>query len=103
MALPSNTTRQTLRVLYELADSDEPLGSTDIARRTGIKANAALRSLVTLEATGLATRIEYSTKYTRGPMVLHLVMALLGKYRIRTASVPLLRKIVMEVGEPLTL
>lgn len=98
-----NTTRQTLEVLYELSGSDEPVGAAEIARRLNIGSSAAHRSLVTLKAAGLASRKEYSAKFTVGHMVHQLVMALLRRYPIRTEALPVLRKIVIELGEPLAL
>jgi DNA-binding IclR family transcriptional regulator len=99
----ADTVRQDLNILRLLCTLNEPTGVADIARQSGTRVSTALRALATLEASGYAERVDYSTKFIPGQLTAQLVIALFERYRIRSASLPFLRQLVFETGEPVTL
>jgi len=95
-------TVRAVAVLDTLADGGE-LGTTDVARRTGISASTASRQLGTLVRVGLVEYLPESGRYRLGVRVLRLATAVLGRLDVRDAGRPYLEKLVHEVGEAGTL
>lgn len=71
----------------------------ETARQLGLNTSVAHRALATLEATGFAERINYSSKYRAGQKTSILVSAFLEGYGIREPSIPILRQLVLDTDE----
>lgn len=93
------TTRYALKVLGVLCQASEPVSIAKTARRLGLNTSVAHRALATLEATGFAERISYSSKYRAGQKTSILVSAFLEGYGIREPGIPILRQLVLDTDE----
>jgi IclR family acetate operon transcriptional repressor len=95
-------TVRAVAVLDALADGGE-LGTSDLARRTGISASTVSRQLGTLARLGLVEHLPASGRYRLGVKVLRLANAMLGRLDLRDVARPHLERLVDEVGEAGTL
>lgn len=95
-------TLRAVAVLDALADGGE-LGTTDVARRTGISASTVSRQLGTLTRIGLVEHVKATGRYRLGIRVLRLANALLGRLDLRDIARPELENLVHAVGETGTL
>jgi IclR family acetate operon transcriptional repressor len=95
-------TVRAVAVLDALADGGE-LGTSDLARRTGISASTVSRQLGTLARLGLVEHMPASGRYRLGVKVLRLANAMLGRLDLRDVARPHLERLVDEVGEAGTL
>jgi DNA-binding IclR family transcriptional regulator len=95
-------TVRAVAVLDALADGGE-LGTTDLARRTGISASTVSRQLGTLSRLGLVEHVPATGRYRLGVRVLRLANAVLGRLDLRDVARPHLEQLVHEVGEAGTL
>lgn len=95
-------TVRAVAILDALAEGGE-LGTTDLARRTGISASTVSRQLGTLVRLGLVEHVATTGRYRLGVRVLRLANAVLGRLNLRDVARPLLEELVHEVGETATL
>ncbi len=95
-------TVRAVQVLDALAEGGE-LGTTDIARRTGISASTVSRQLGTLARLGLVEHVPASGRYRLGVRILRLANAVLGRLDLRDVARPNLEELVRQVGETATL
>ena len=95
-------TVRAVQVLDALAEGGE-LGTTDIARRTGISASTVSRQLGTLARLGLVEHVPASGRYRLGVGILRLANAVLGRLDLRDVARPKLEDLVRQVGETATL
>ena len=95
-------TVRAVAVLDALAEGGE-LGTTDLARRTGISASTVSRQLGTLTRLGLVEHVQATSRYRLGVRVLRLANAVLGRLNVRDAARPHLEELVHTVGEAGTL
>ena len=95
-------TVRAVQVLDALAEGGE-LGTTDIARRTGISASTVSRQLGTLARLGLVEHVPASGRYRLGVRILRLANAVLGRLDLRDVARPKLEELVRQVGETATL
>jgi DNA-binding IclR family transcriptional regulator len=95
-------TVRAVQVLDALAEGGE-LGTTDIARRTGISASTVSRQLGTLTRLGLVEHAPASGRYRLGVRILRLANAVLGRLDLRDVARPNLEELVHQVGETATL
>ena len=93
---------RAVQVLDALAEGGE-LGTTDVAKRTGISASTVSRQLGTLVRLGLVEHVPASGRYRLGIRVLRLANAVLGRLNVRDVARPRLEALVAEVGETATL
>lgn len=93
---------RAVAILDALAAGGE-LGTTDVARRTGISASTVSRQLGTLARLGLVEHIPATGRYRLGIRVLGLANAVLGRLNLRDVARPSLEHLVREVGETATL
>ena len=89
-------------MLDALAEAGE-LGTTELARRTGISASTVSRQLGTLTRVGLVEHVSATGRYRLGIRVLRLANAVLGRLDLRDIARPLLEDLVRTVGETGTL
>ena len=95
-------TVRAVQVLDALAEGGE-LGTTEIARRTGISASTVSRQLGTLARLGLVEHTPASGRYRLGVRILRLANAVLGRLDLRDVARPRLEELVHRVGETATL
>jgi DNA-binding IclR family transcriptional regulator len=95
-------TVRAVEILDALADGGE-LGTTDVARRTGISASTVSRQLGTLTRVGLVEHVPATGRYRLGVRVLTLANAVLGRLNLRDVARPHLEELVRAVGETATL
>jgi IclR family acetate operon transcriptional repressor len=95
-------TVRAVSILDALADGGE-LGTTELARRTGISASTVSRQLGTLSRLGLAEHVATTGRYRLGVRVLSLANAVLGRLDLRDLARPHLEALVVDVGETATL
>ena len=95
----SSSSVRALRILDEVARSDQPLTVTQIARALGLPAGTVFRSLDALLRTGLAARYRSSARYVPGPAAERLQRSLIANFPIREVCIPYLRQIASISGE----
>ena len=95
-------TLRAVAILDTLAEGGE-LGTTDVARRTGISASTVSRQLGTLTRVGLVEHVAATGRYRLGVRVLRLANAVLGRLDLRDIARPHLEDLVHTVGETGTL
>ena len=95
-------TVRAIEILDALADGGE-LGTTDVARRTGISASTVSRQLGTLTRAGLVEHVAATGRYRLGIRVLRYANAVLGRLNLRDLARPHLEQLVHAVGETATL
>lgn len=95
-------TLRAVTILDALAEAGE-VGTTDLARRTGISASTVSRQLGTLTRVGLVEHVPSTGRYRLGIRVLRLANAVLGRLDLRDIARPHLEDLVRTVGETGTL
>ena len=95
-------TVRAVEVLDALADGGE-LGTTELARRTGISPSTVSRQLGTLTRVGLVEHVTATGRYRLGVRTLRYANAVLGRLNLRDVARPHLEELVHEVGETATL
>lgn len=95
-------TLRAVALLDALAEGGE-LGTTDLARRTGLSPSAASRQLGTLVRVGLVEHVAATGRYRLGIKLLRLANAVLGRLNLRDVARPHLEELVEAVGEAATL
>jgi DNA-binding IclR family transcriptional regulator len=95
-------TVRAVEILDALAAGGE-LGTTDVARRTGISASTVSRQLGTLTRVGLVEHVASTGRYRLGVRTLRYANAVLGRLNLRDLARPHLEQLVHEVGETGTL
>ena len=95
-------TVRAVEILDALADGGE-LGTTDVARRTGISPSTVSRQLGTLTRVGLVEHVTATGRYRLGVRTLRYANAVLGRLNLRDLARPHLEELVHEVGETATL
>jgi IclR family acetate operon transcriptional repressor len=95
-------TVRAVAILDALADGSE-VGTTELARRTGISPSTVSRQLGTLTRLGLTEHAPATGRYRLGVRVLRLANAVLGRLNVRDVARPQLEELVHAVGETATL
>jgi len=95
--------QRAFAVVDVLAESENELGTNEIARRTGVNASTVSRLLATLTAEGVVEYVPDSGKYRLGPRLLQLGNLVLGRLDLRTIARPHLQALVDSTGETATL
>ena len=95
-------TVRAVEILDVLAEGGE-LGTTDVARRTGISPSTVSRQLGTLTRVGLVEHVAATGRYRLGVRTLRYANAVLGRLNLRDLARPHLEELVHQVGETATL
>ena len=95
-------TVRAVEILDALADGGE-LGTTEVARRTGISPSTVSRQLGTLTRVGLVEHVAATGRYRLGVRTLRYANAVLGRLNLRDLARPHLEELVHRVGETATL
>ena len=95
-------TVRAVEILDALAEGGE-LGTSDVARRTGISPSTVSRQLGTLTRVGLVEHVASNGRYRLGVRTLKYANAVLGRLNLRDLARPHLEELVHQVGETATL
>ena len=95
-------TVRAVEILDALADGGE-LGTSEVARRTGISPSTVSRQLGTLTRVGLVEHVTATGRYRLGVRTLRYANAVLGRLNVRDLARPHLEELVHQVGETATL
>lgn len=95
-------TVRAVEILDALADGGE-LGTSEVARRTGINPSTASRQLGTLTRAGVVEHVPATGRYRLGVRTLRYANAVLERLNLRDLARPHLEVIVRQVGETATL
>lgn len=95
--------QRAIAVLDTLAAAGHELGTTEIARRTGVNISTVSRLLSTLAGSGLVQHLPATGRYRLGIRVLHLASAARETLDIRTLVRPFLEEITALSRETATL
>src|SRR5436305_10785596 len=95
-------TGRSLAILDVLAEAG-PLGTNEIARRTGSTASTASRQLGTLVEAGLVEYVPATGGYRLGIRLVELASAVLARLDLRVIARPHLEALVAAVDETATL
>lgn len=90
-------------VLRVVAESDGPLGVSEISRHLGLPASTIYRALMTLEESEYIVRHQNMPRYELGPMPQLLNRALVHRFKLHAASRPVLRALAEKTGETVSL
>lgn len=93
---------RSLAILDVLADAG-PLGTNEIARRTGTTASTVSRQLGTLVESQLVEHLPENGRYRLGIRIVELANSVLARLDVRTVARPHLEALVAAVGESGTL
>src|ERR671939_428456 len=80
-----------------------PLGTNDVARRTGLNPSSASRQLATLVDRDFVAHDDETGRYRLGSRLVELGNAALGQVDLRALARPELRSLVERTGETATL
>jgi IclR family acetate operon transcriptional repressor len=94
---------RAVALLEALAAAGGPLGTNELARRTGINASTVSRVLATLLEAGFVEREPGAQRWQLGLRLVHLGNAALARLDLRDLARPLLEQLVRETGETATL
>jgi DNA-binding IclR family transcriptional regulator len=94
---------KAIGLLDALAEAGEPLGTNELARRTGVNPSSVSRLLATLTAGGLIQHVPATGRYQLGPRLLYLASATLAQFELRDLAQPHLRALSEVTGETATL
>jgi len=94
---------RALAVLDALAEEPAELGTTDIARHTGINASTVSRLLATLADAGLVEHVHATGRYRLGLRLVQLGNAVLARLDLRGLARTELETLVAATGETATL
>jgi len=94
---------RALDVLEALANGDEPLGVTELARRVGATKSAAYRILANLERRGYVSKYAATARYTLGTRLAFLGHQSLGSFDVRQAGRPVLEDLARQFQETVNL
>lgn len=94
---------RAIAVLDQLAASDSPVGTNEIARRTGISASTVSRLVSTLAAGGLVEHDGDTGRYRLGVRLVQLGNAVASQLDVRERARPHLEALASATGETATL
>jgi IclR family transcriptional regulator, acetate operon repressor len=99
----NSSASHVFRVLRFVAESDEPSGVTEIARRLSLGVSTVFRALVTLEESGYIQRHHNTPRFEIGTMPHLLKRALYNRFPLHAASRQDLRILAEQTGETVSL
>jgi DNA-binding IclR family transcriptional regulator len=99
----NSSASHVFRVMRFVAEIDEPLGVTEIARRLNLPVSTVFRALATLEESGYIQRHNNAPRFEIGTMPHLLKRALYNSFPLHSASRPHLRALAEQTGETVSL
>jgi len=99
----SSSAARTLGVLNHVAQSERPIGVTEIARSLSLSPASVFRSLDALLRAGLISRYRESSRYVSGPTAERLRRSVVARFRLREICLPYLRQLASISGDAVSL
>jgi DNA-binding IclR family transcriptional regulator len=99
----NSSASHVFRVLRFVAEGDEPLGVTEIARRLNLPVSTVFRALATLEESSYIQRHNNAPRFEIGTMPHLLKRALYNSFPLHSVSRPHLRALAEQTGETVSL
>ena len=90
---------RALNILEVLADRDESVKLTELARMMGLDSSTVYRLLSTLRVHGYAEQDHRDRKYHLGPKAIELGQKALQKFTLRSKGAPFVRELAAKTGE----
>ncbi len=90
---------RALNILEILADRDQSIGLTELARMMGLDSSTVYRLLSTLRVHGYAEQDHRDRKYHLGPKAIELGQKALQKFTLRSKGAPFVRELAAKTGE----
>ena len=90
-------------VLQLLVKTDKPIGVLEIGRTLSLPPSSVHRALVSLEESRFASRGLDMSKYVPGPMIHHLLRAMLNRYEVRQEAYECINAIAEWSGQTTSL
>lgn len=100
---PLVTVQRAVAVLETLAETSDDLGTSEVARRTGINASTVSRLLATLAQDDLVRRVTETGRWRLGPRLISLGNAALARVDLRQLARSHLVALTEDTGETATL
>lgn len=101
MAKVVRSVERAINILFCVAESDQPIGLSDICRTVGLDKATAIRLLLTLEQAGLVARDPLSRRHLLGPEIARLQMP--GHADLRSVCRPRLEGLKHATDETVSL
>lgn len=95
--------QRAIAVLQVLGSAADPMGTNEVARRTGLNPSTVSRLLSTLTAGGLVAHDAQSGRYRLGGGLLRLAESARGDLDLRTLARPYIEELAATTGETATL
>ena len=99
----AQTADRAIQVLLTVADSDEPLGLSEISRRTGFNASATYRLVGALMRHSLLARDDDRRSYGPGGGLVALAAAVMSRVSVPQASIPAMERLRALTSETVSL
>jgi DNA-binding IclR family transcriptional regulator len=99
----SQAARRTLDLLEQIARSEDPLSSTELAARAHLDKSTTSRLLGVLDQRALVSRQPSTKKYIVGPRLLALSALAISRFELSTLVSPTLRNLRDETDETVSL
>ena len=94
---------RALKILEVLADRDEPISLTELAKTMELDNSTVYRLVSTLRAHGYAQQSSRDKKYRLGPKAIELGQKALQKFTLRASGAPFVRELAAKTGETVNL
>jgi len=99
----AQTADRAIEVLLTVAESDEPLGLSEISRRTGFNASATYRLVGALMRHSLLARDDDRRSYGPGGGLVALAAAVMSRVSVPQASIPAMERLRALTSETVSL
>lgn len=99
----AQTARRAIHVLRVIAESDEPLGLTEVARRAGLNKAGANRLLQALMAEGIVERAPGGRRYAVGGALVALSAKVMQRLELRQLARAAMQRLSVETSETVSL
>lgn len=90
---------RALKILDVLANRDEPIGLTELARKMGLDSSTVYRLLYTLRVHGYAQQDSGDKRYRLGPKAIELGQKALDRFSLRRQAGAFVRELAAKTGE----
>jgi len=90
---------RALNILEVLADRDESVGLTELARMMGLDSITVYLLLYTLRVHGYVQQGDRDKRYGLGPKAIELGQKALQKFTLRSKGAPFIRELAAKTGE----
>lgn len=102
-AATNSSAFHVFEVMRLVAETDEPLGVSEISRRLGLPASTVYRALITLEDSDYLVRHQNTPRYELGPIPHLMNRALVHRFKLHASSRPILQQLAEVTGETVSL